>query len=631
MSENHRILVIDDNEAIHSDFRKVIGPPSARSGALDRAARDLFDEEPLVAAVTRSYDIDSAYQGQEGLALVRQACDQQRRYALAFVDVRMPPGWDGIETAQQLWRADPDLQIVLCTAYSDYSWNDMVLKLGETDRLLVVKKPFDNIEVRQIACALTTKWQLTQQVRLHMSLLSTTVEARTADLAEANRLLRIEIDERRKALEILKETEARSRGILETVADAIVTLDEFAIVETFNRAAEEMFGYRAAEIIGQSVLDLIPCADRQHHAEIFSRYRNTGQATSIAGRQELPGLRKDGTVFPLEITVCEGRAANHRWFTSIARDLTRQKQIEAQMLQSQKMEAIGHLAAGVAHEINTPIQYVGDNLYFMQDAFDQLNRVCTTCESLLDDLASGQLSDERLAAAEAQIKNGEMDFLRAEIPQALEHSREGVARVAKIVSAMRDFSHPGSEQKVLADINRAIENTITIASNEWKYIADLVTDLDPRLSAIACLPNELNQMFLNLIVNAAHSIAEVADNHPGQKGKIVVSTRQDDDFVEIRVSDSGTGIPETIRAKIFDPFFTTKEVGRGTGQGLAIAHSVVCDKHGGSITFETSEGHGTTFIVRLPVAAAAGTNTVAASADEVSAPSLAHAEPQPAR
>ena len=258
MSENQRILVIDDNEAIHSDFRKVIGPRPAESAALDQAARELFDEELPVGGVTRSYEIDSAFQGQEGLELVRRASAEGRRYALAFVDVRMPPGWDGIETAQQLWRADPDLQIVLCTAYSDYSWNDMVLKLGETDRLLVIKKPFDNIEVRQIACALTTKWQLTQQVRQHLSLLATTVTARTADLAEANRLLLIEIDERRKALDILKETEARSRGILETVADAIITINEFGIIETFNRAAEEMFGYHAAEIIGQSALGLMP-------------------------------------------------------------------------------------------------------------------------------------------------------------------------------------------------------------------------------------------------------------------------------------------------------------------------------------------------------------------------------------
>jgi PAS domain S-box-containing protein len=537
------------------------------------------------------------------LELVRRASADARRYALAFVDVRMPPGWDGIETAQQLWRADPDLQIVLCTAYSDYSWNDMVLKLGETDRLLVIKKPFDNIEVRQIACALTTKWQLTQQVRQHLNLLATTVATRTADLAEANRLLRIEIDERRKALDVLKETEARSRGILETVADAIITVDEFGIIETFNRAAEEMFGYHVPEIIGQSVLNLIPLPDREMHAKHLERYRNTGETTSITGRQEIPGLRKDGTLFPIEINISEGRAANHRWFTSILRDMTRQKQIEAQLLQSQKMEAIGHLAAGVAHEINTPIQYVGDNLHFMQDAFDQMDQVCATCETLLDDLAGGRLTDGQLAEAEASIKNGEMDFLRSEIPQALRHSREGVNRVAKIVSAMRDFSHPGTEQKVLADINHAIENTITIASNEWKYIADMVTDLDPHLSSVACLPNELNQMFLNLIVNAAHAIADVVENRPGQKGTITISTRQDFDVVEIRVSDTGSGIPPAIQAKVFDPFFTTKEVGRGTGQGLALAHSVVCEKHGGSITFETTEGRGTTFIVRLPMGA----------------------------
>ncbi|MBI3300896.1 MAG: HAMP domain-containing histidine kinase [Deltaproteobacteria bacterium] len=176
--------------------------------------------------------------------------------------------------------------------------------------------------------------------------------------------------------------------------------------------------------------------------------------------------------------------------------------------------------------------------------------------------------------------------------------------MTKIVRAMKEFSHPGSEEKVETDLNRAIETTITVARNEWKYVAELATDLDSSLPPVPCLPGEFNQVILNLIINAAHAIAVVVSEGSTSKGTITVSTRHDGDWAEIRVSDTGTGIPEAIRAKIFAPFFTTKEVGKGTGQGLAIAHSVIVDKHKGTIGFETEVGRGTTFIIRLPLASA---------------------------
>ncbi len=207
MLKNHRILVIDDNESIHFDFRKVLGSDGTRADTMGRAAASLFNEDVGPAPIAGGYDIDSAYQGQQGWERVQLAWASGAPYAIVFVDVRMPPGWDGIETTKRIWEIDADVQVVLCTAHSDYSWHDIAMKLGKTDRLLVLKKPFDNIEVRQIACAMTTKWQLARQVRGYLTALSTTVAERTTELAESHRLLRVEVDERRKAAEILRETE----------------------------------------------------------------------------------------------------------------------------------------------------------------------------------------------------------------------------------------------------------------------------------------------------------------------------------------------------------------------------------------------------------------------------------------
>jgi signal transduction histidine kinase len=194
-----------------------------------------------------------------------------------------------------------------------------------------------------------------------------------------------------------------------------------------------------------------------------------------------------------------------------------------------------------------------------------------------------------------------VEYLTAEIPNAIAQSLEGVERVAKIVRSMKDFSHPGGETKQAVDLNRALESTLTVCRNEWKYVAEAVTDFDPDLPLVTCLPGECNQVFLNLIINAAHAIGDKLAGRPDDKGAITIATRRDGDRAEIRIIDTGTGIPEKHHARIFDPFFTTKEVGRGTGQGLAIAHCVITEKHGGTIHFETEIGRGTTFVVRLPI------------------------------
>jgi len=276
------------------------------------------------------------------------------------------------------------------------------------------------------------------------------------------------------------------------------------------------------------------------------------------------------------------------------------KQLESQLSLSQKMEAIGQLAAGIAHEINTPIQYIGDNLSFLQDSIQSMSKYFDRVQAVqANPSAPSDLASEiQNASAEADL-----DFLREELPKALQQASEGVSRISEIVLAMKEFSHPGAKGKTPIDINKALTTTITVARNEWKYVADVKTELTPSLPAVTGMPGEINQVFLNLLVNAAHAIGDVVGNS-GSKGTILVQTLLNGEMVEVRIKDSGTGIPEAIRNRIFEPFFTTKPVGKGTGQGLSLAHSIIVKKHGGQLFFESEEGKGSTFIIRLPVDAA---------------------------
>ncbi len=287
-------------------------------------------------------------------------------------------------------------------------------------------------------------------------------------------------------------------------------------------------------------------------------------------------------------------------FFLLGTDITERRNLEVQLIQAQKLESIGQLAAGIAQEINTPTQYVGDNLEFLRDAFGNYQQLMGRYSELLEAAKTGAVHPQ--LAAETEALAGELDlaYLTEQIPRAIAQSLEGVSRVAKIVQAMKEFSHPEIGEKTPIDINRAIESTITVARNEWKYVAEMITDFDAGLPLVPCLAGEFNQVILNIIVNAAHAIADVV-RESQTKGAITITTRREGDWVEIRIRDTGTGIPEHVRNRVFDPFFTTKEVGKGTGQGLAIARNVIVEKHGGTLTFETEPGKGTTFVIRLPM------------------------------
>ena len=315
--------------------------------------------------------------------------------------------------------------------------------------------------------------------------------------------------------------------------------------------------------------------------------------------------RKGGTSFPVEYSSRQIRR-NGKVVGAVVSfvDITHRKRQEMELRHGQKLEAVGRLAAGIAHEINTPIQFVGDNTRFLQNSFQDELQLIHKYQQLYAAAAHGAVPPQLLQEITDIREKADWDFLEQEIPRAMEQMLEGLGRVSTIVRGMKEFSHVDrTNEKAPGDINRALESTLIVARNELKYVADVETRFG-ELPPVICHLGDLNQVFLNLLVNAAHAIEDVVKS-TGGKGKITVRTQKQGDFVEISISDTGPGIPEEIRDKIFDPFFTTKGVGKGTGQGLALARAIVAEKHGGTLTFETQPGKGTTFLIRLPLSGVA--------------------------
>ena len=375
-------------------------------------------------------------------------------------------------------------------------------------------------------------------------------------------------------------------------------------IEYVNARFTELTGYTSQEVIGQVpgtflAGDDIPDLVKKIHSAVFE---------DREWRGELCSRKKNGEIY-WETTVISPIKNEEGLITqclSVREDITERKRLEQeretmelQLRQAQKLESVGQLAAGIAHEINTPIQYVGDNLRFIQESFAGLCVLIERYDKLVASLPPGP-ADPLAQAVQSAKADCDIDYLLGEIPSAIGQSLDGVQRVADIVRAMKEFSHPGGKEKTALDINHSIQMTVTVARNEWKYVAEVQTDFAQNLPLVPCFADEFNQVILNLLVNAAHAIGDVVKNKGG-KGVITISTRSDRQWVEIRIADTGTGIAEEHRQRIFELFFTTKEVGKGTGQGLALARAIIVKKHGGEITFETAVGVGTTFIVRLPV------------------------------
>jgi signal transduction histidine kinase len=456
---NRRILLIDDTPSIHEDFRKILTPTSALHVELDEMEATLFGSE--VKSTNLLFELDSAYGGQEGLGKLIQAIQENRPYALAFVDMRMPEGWDGAQTIEHLWQEDPLLQVVVCTAYSDYSWDELLERLHAHDRLLILKKPFDNIEVQQMANTLLTKWDMTERASIQMSHLEHLVDQRTDQFKQASEALQREIDER--------------------------------------------------------------------------------------------------------------------------------KQLESQLVQSEKLASLGQLAAGVAHEINNPIGFISSNLGTLDGYFKQLQEMLDAYREAENAIGSSEVID-RLGQLRERV---ELDFLREDIPLLIKESKDGIGRVGRIVKDLKDFSRVDSNQEwQWANLQQGIESTLNIVANELKYKADVVKEFQ-KLPDIECLPSQINQVIMNLIVNASQAMGP-------ERGTITLRTGLEGETVSIEVADTGIGIEPDNLQKIFDPFYTTKPVGQGTGLGLSLSYGIV-KKHQGDISVRSEVGVGSTFRVELPV------------------------------
>jgi PAS domain S-box-containing protein len=398
----------------------------------------------------------------------------------------------------------------------------------------------------------------------------------------------------RETEQALRESERRHRQLLDLAQEGIWAIDAEARTTFVNPRMAEMLGTSVESMRNRLLFDFVDENARRQAREDLDRRRQ-----GIAEQHEFTFRRANG--HPLHALVSTNPITDEtgRFIGAMAvvSDLTENRRLQDDLLQAQKMESIGRLAAGIAHEINTPTQFVSDNVSFLADALKDLDGIVTRAQQMAETNGACPQSIELLNA----IKKADLPYLQEELPKSLAQAREGLDRIAKIVRAMKEFSHPGSVEKKPTDINRAIQTTLTVARNEWKYVAEAKLDLDPNLPPVPCLPGELNQVILNLLVNAAHAIGDVVGTGLGRKGTITLCTRHDGAWAEIRIVDTGTGMPPHVRQRIFEPFFTTKPQGKGTGQGLALAWNVIVKKHGGTIDVQTEEGKGTEFVLRLPL------------------------------
>ncbi|MCG8695636.1 MAG: ATP-binding protein [Minwuiales bacterium] len=429
------------------------------------------------------------------------------------------------------------------------------------------------------------------------------LEAKSRELYLANQEISATAQE-------LSRQSKQLNAVLDRTMAAIMLVDDNDRIEKVNRAGSVAFGHDIDVMLGQSVFGLFEREQREALAKIQQDCNPDQDFKTIEAIHETVGLRRDRSTFPVELAIAALDLDDRRYTVWICRDLTRRKEAEAErarleqeLRQSQKLESLGTLASGIAHEINTPVQYVSDNAHYLKGAFDDLFAVLDAYGRLAEACVQAGGFDQQVAAVRDSEQDADIEFLKGDIPNSVDQALDGIQRISKIVTAIKEFSHPGTVEKTAADINKAIETTLTVAHNEWKHVCEVKTDFDPALPEVPCLLGDFNQVLLNLIINATHAIASKEEEG---LGLITVRTRRAGDAAEITVADNGCGIAEEYRRQIFDPFFTTKGVGKGTGQGLSIAYSIITQKHGGSISFTSKVGEGTTFKILLPIDRDAG-------------------------
>jgi PAS domain S-box-containing protein len=400
-----------------------------------------------------------------------------------------------------------------------------------------------------------------------------------------------DIDERIRA-------EGRQRALVTALPDTLFQVGPDRRISGLRRGKEREGSPFAVLREGMTLADSFSDSRVVARLEAALAAEMLGDAQN-ARTVQISTVRADDTTIHHEIRIV--RSDDEA--VCIVRDITEQRELEERLSQTQKLGAIGQLAAGVAHEINTPMQFIGDNLHFARGAVTDLLGLISQFRTALEACADSPSVQAKLEAMTRAEEDADFEYVSETLPTALERSLTGVERVTRIVGAMKSFAHPGGENLAPTDLKSLLESTVVVATNEWKYVADVDLAFATDLPQVPCIAGELNQVVLNLIVNASHAIADVVGS-TGEKGRITIEARSDETHAEIRVGDTGTGIPEAARAKVFEPFFTTKEVGKGTGQGLSIAYNCIVKRHRGSLSFDTELGRGTTFIIRLPLVAA---------------------------
>ena len=404
--------------------------------------------------------------------------------------------------------------------------------------------------------------------------------------------------------EALTQVLFQNKMMLNWVNGAVITVDRDGKVLTANETALNALDLTFEEFVGQH------CHETMHHTtedggEYPWEFCPVFAAIEDGSSHHVDGdvfWKKNKSSFSADYIVSPIRDENNEisGATLIFRNLTELRLQEAKRIHGMKLESIGELSAGIAHEINTPIQFIGSNVYFLREAFEDLLELTDRYGKLRDAVVGKKEFQPLLDEIAEQEETVDLEYLQEEAPKAFEQTTHGVERVTSLVLGLKGFAHAkDGETKAAADINEIIRNTLIVCTNAYKYVAELETDLG-ELPAIKVIHGDIGQVILNLVVNAAHAIEDVKGTSD-QMGHIAIKTFQEGEFAVITISDTGCGIPPAARDRIFDPFFTTKEVGRGSGQGLAISRTIINDKHSGDLSFESTVGKGTTFFVKLPI------------------------------
>ncbi len=437
--------------------------------------------------------------------------------------------------------------------------------------------------------------QVKTQLETHQLQLERKVRERTAELLELNETLSQEL----AIKDQLQAMQSRLVAAIENTAEAIVITNTVPEIIYVNPAFENCTGYTSKEALGKNPNILNSSLhDREFFQDMWQtiksgkvwrgRFKNRNKQGEI--------FEEDGTISPVKDS--DGNIIN---YVAIKRDITKELEMERQLLQANKLEAIGTLAAGIAHEINTPVQYVTDNTKFIEEVLVDLNELNNRNQTLIKAVQEkGEFSEETRNIREFE-EEIDLEYITEETGKAVQGTLEGLERISTVVKAMKEFSHPGSKEKQPENLNRIIESTVTVSRNEWKTCAEMKLDFADNLPLIPLFSGQIKQVVLNLIINAAHAIIAKIAQGQQEMGTITITTRQVEKGVMVTVDDSGTGIPESIIDKIFDPFFTTKTVGKGTGQGLSMVHRAIVDDHNGEVKVDTQEGEGTKFSFVLPL------------------------------